>query len=301
MTVLDSRSRRFGGPAALLCGLLLALLVPSLGRAQYDVSVKLDKDTYLTFEGVEATVTITNRSGSDIVMGGPTGDTWLTFEITDFQSNKIPPLHVHAEESIVFKAGSTISRVVPLSQFYSFSEYGSYTVAASVYHPPSQQYYTSDKARAMFKDATPFKDVPFGVPPGMPDAGQIHSYSLCIMQSPQRTYLYLRIQEDRTKLKLATFSLGTIILVADPQIALDRGNCLNVLFMAAPHIYAHWCIDPLGKVQKRLYYKEIASDRPKLAVESDETIGVRGGMPFDPSTAGAKPPGRSITQRPPGL
>lgn len=286
---------------ALCGGLVLAFLAPGVAKAQYVVEVKLDKDTYLTQEAVQARVTITNRSGADVEMGGPNGGNWLTFEIKDFQGNRIPPVQLNSEEPILFKSGATISRVVPLASYFSFSEYGYYTITASVYHPLSQQYYTSDKVRAMFKDAKPMHDISFGVPPGFPDAGQIHRYSLCMIQNTDRTVLYLRILDDRTQAKLATFCMGNIIMVADPQISLDRANCLNILFMAAPHIYAHWCVDPSGKVLHRLYYKEIGSDRPKLTVVENDTIAVRGGIPYDPATINAKPPGRSVSQRPPGL
>ena len=291
----------------LCCGLVLTLWAPGRARAQYAVQVELDKDTYLTQESVQAKVSITNRSGSDVAMVGPNGASWLTFEVKDFQGNRVAPVQLDAEESFVFKAGATISKAISLARYYPFTEYGYYTVAASVFHPPSGQYYTSEKVRAIFKDAKamPGGEISYGVPEGFPDAGQIHRYSLCMIQNAEHTNLYLRILDDRTMAKLSTFCMGNIILVADPQISLDRGNCLNILFMAAPHIYAHWCVDPAGKVLRRLYYKEIGSDRPKLTVQTgekgSESIEVRGGIPFDPAMITAKPPGRSASEHPKGL
>jgi len=283
------------------CGLVVTLLAPGWGRAQFAVQVSLDKETYLTQENVQAKVTITNRSGADVEMVGPSGGSWLTFEVKDYQGNRISPGQLNVEDSMIFKAGATISQSIQLAKFFPFTEYGFYTVAASVYHAPSGQYYTSDKVRAMFKDAKPMQEISYGVPSGFPDAGQIHRYSLCMIQNAEHTNLYLRIIDDRTMTKLDTFCMGNIILVADPQISLDRANCLNILFMAAPHIYAHWCVDPSGKVLHRLYYKEIGSDRPKLAVKDNDTIGVLGGIPFDPASITAKPSGRSVSERPKGL
>ena len=282
----------------------LWILCPA-AHAQFTTSVTLNKSNYLTNEAVEATVTITNRSGADVVMGGRGGQSWLTFEVTDPSGNRLPPMRASGEETLVFKAGSTISRKVMVSDIYPFSDYGNYTVTASVYHPPTQQYYASNRARALFMDVKPFWEQSFGVPNGLPNAGQIRRYALCQMRDLERTYLYVRLLDDRTNLKLATYSLGNCIMVADPQVTLDAQNRLHVLFMAAPHIYAHVTIDTQGRLVKRLYYKEIKTDRPALTVQADQTIAVQGGQPYDPvaeAQAQNQPAkGRSIGQKPPGL
>ncbi len=284
-----------------LACLVLALWSPAV-HAQFAVEVKLNKPTFLTYEGVEATITIANRSGTDIVMGSPTGDSWLSFSIKDPHSNPLPALRVRTDDNMIFKAGETITRVISISEIYSFSEYGNYTIAASVYHPPSQQYYTSNHVRATFTDARPFQEIPYGVPAGLPNAGQIRLYSLAVLRDEDHTFLYVRLIEERTKLKLATFSLGTIILVSDPQLSLDKDNRLHILFMVVPHIYSHVCVDTQGKVIKRTYYKEVETNRPKLIAEAGNTISVDGGVPYDPTApTETRPKGRSIGDKPPGL
>lgn len=276
-------------------------------HAQFMTNITLNKSTYLTHEAVEATVTIENRSGADVVMGGPNGQAWLIFDVTDPTGNRVPSLRIRSDEVMVFKTGASIKRTILVSDYHAFSEYGSYSITASIYHPPSQQYFSSNRARAMFTDAKPFwgRDNPFGVPLGLPGAGQIRHYELSVLRDTERTYLYVRLIDDRTGLKLATFSLGTCIMVADPQITLDSNNMLHVLFMAAPHIYAHVTIDTQGRLVKRQYHREIKTDRPQLVVQTDKSIGVQGGTPYDPvaaaaaDAAGAK--GRSIGAKPPGL
>jgi len=287
---------------AFIIACLVLVLLPHLVQAQFGVEVKLNKPTFLTYEGVEATVTIANRSGTDVVMGSPTGDSWLSFSVKDPHNNPLAALKVRSDENMIFKAGATISRTISISDIYSFSEYGNYTIAATVYHPPSQQYYTSNHVRATFTDARPFQEIPYGVPAGLPNAGQIRLYSLAILRDEDHTLLYVRLIEERTKLKLATFSLGTIILVSDPQLSLDKDNRLHVLFMVVPHIYAHVCVDTQGKVIKRTYYKEVETNRPKLVAEAGNTIGVDGGVPYDPTIpVETRPKGRSIGDKPPGL
>ncbi|MFZ4765489.1 MAG: hypothetical protein ACOYMN_11090 [Roseimicrobium sp.] len=286
----------------LLAGIAL-LSQGSSAWAQFMTNVALNKETYLTFEAVEATVTISNRSGADIVMGGANNQAWLTFTVTAPDGSSVPAMHTRSDETIVFKAGSTISRKVLVSDTHPFSEYGNYMISATVYHPPSQQYYASNRARATFTDATPFWEQSYGVPLGLPGAGQIRRYTLSQLRDTERTYLYVRVLDDKTKLKLATYSLGTCIFIAHPQVTVDNHNMLHVLFMAAPHIYSHVIIDTQGQLVRRRYHQEIKTDRPQLGVGADGEISVSGGQPYDPAAANEaqKPKGRSIREKPPGL
>ncbi len=289
-------------PLLRVLALGLVILAACPARAQFMTNLALNKTTFLTYEPVEATVTISNRSGSDVVMGGPNGQAWLAFDVTDPSGTRIPALQLRTDETIVFKAGATISRKVMVSDYYSFSEYGSYGIIASVYHPPSQQYYASNRVRAAFTEVKPFWEQSYGVPLGLPGAGQIRRYALSLLRDTEHTYLYVRVLDDKTSLKLSTYSLGTCIMVADPQVTLDSNNKLHILFMAQPHIYAHATIDTQGRLEKVTYHKEVQTNRPRLVVEKDQSIGVAGGEFMDPSaTAPAAPRARSIKDKPPGL
>jgi hypothetical protein len=284
--------------------LFLFVACAGVARAQFETSVQLNKETYLTHEGVEATVSVTNRSGSDVVMGGPNGSAWLSFEITDPQGRSLPPMNFRSEEQLVFKAGTAMSRKVQLGENFSFGDPGTYGIVANVYHPLSQQYYQSHRAKAIFMDAKPFIEKIFGVPSGQPGAGQIRRYALCLLRNLDRMQLYVRVVDDKTGLAQTTVSLGNCIMVADPQVGLDKENHLHLLFMVAPHIYAHIGMDAQGQVFKRLYFREVENNRPQLGVQADQTVGVNGGLPYDPiaeSAGPTRPAGRSVKARPPGL
>src|SRR5262245_11967375 len=107
----------------LACGALF-FFGAAAAHAQYEVGLKLNKESYVTYEGVEATVTVKNRSGSDVVLGGPNNTAWLSFDISDPQSRPVPPMRFRSDDVIVFKAGTTIARKVPLSEQYTFSDMG---------------------------------------------------------------------------------------------------------------------------------------------------------------------------------
>ena len=138
---------------------------------------------------------------------------------------------------------------------------------------------------------------------GLPNAGQIRRYDLVLVRDTEHTYLYARLVDQNTNIRLATQALGQVIMVADPQMSLDANNTLHVLFMVVPHTYAHMTMDSQGKTQLIGYHKEIKSNRPQLVVQADQrTIGVTGGQIFDPKEQNAGGPAvRSVGDRPPGL
>jgi hypothetical protein len=283
--------------------LLLSVLAAVPAHAQFETQLRLNKQNYLVGEVVEATVTIINRSGSDVVMGGRNGGSWLSFDVTGPDGNQVPMMRSRADETFVFKTGTTYRRKVLVTDTHPFTEYGNYGVTALVYHPSSQQSYQSNRGRANFVDSKAFWEKTFGVPMGMPSAGQVRRYDLVLVRDTEHTYLYARLVDQNTNIRLATYALGACIMVANPQMSLDSTNTLHVLFMTVPHTYAHMTMDPQGKVQLLGYHKEIKSDRPQLIVQADQrTIGVTGGKIYDPNAAKAASPAvRSVGDRPPGL
>jgi hypothetical protein len=292
--------RRLAARVFMLC-LVLGAFGPA-AQAQFMTNVALDKPSYLTYEPVEATITISNKSGSDVVMGGPNGQAWLTFDVTDPSGNRVPPVRLRTDETIVFKAGTNLQRTVRLSDYLPFSEYGSYAVIASVYHPPSQQYYASNRVRVSVTDVKPFWEQSYGVPLGLPGAGQIRRYALCLLRDTEHTNLYVRMLDDKTGIKMNTFSLGNCIMVSDPQVTIDGTNMLHVLYMTRPQIYAHAIVNTQGRLEKITFHKEAHTDRPQLVVQKDQSISVLGGTVYDPN-APATPAtkARSIKDKPPGL
>lgn len=272
-------------------------------EAQFMTNIQLNKKNLLTYEGVEATVTISNRSGGDVVMRGPNGMSWLTFDITNPRGHAMPPMQVHVEENLLLKSGATISRKVLLSSSYSFGEPGNYRIGASVFHPGSSQYFASNKVIVNVNDARPFWEQNVGVPTGKPNAGKVRKFSLSVVRETQQASLYLRLQEERTGLNVITFSLGNVIMLMSPQVSVDLDNQLHAFFMTSPKIYAHVIVDAEGKIVSRTLYRETEASRPQLVTQPNQGFTIQGGDIYDPSATQSAPrkQGRSIGVRPPGL
>ncbi|MBX7211716.1 MAG: hypothetical protein K1X78_25640 [Verrucomicrobiaceae bacterium] len=288
-------------PGVIAC-IVLCCVFASAAHAQFASNIALTKTNFLALEPLVATVTITNRSGADVVMSGANESNWLTFDISDANGRSLAPIGLQKAKPFIFKAGTTIAEKVVISDNYGIDQLGAYGISATVYHPPTKQHYASNRVRFNILDSKPIWEAPFGVPAGRPDAGRVRRYALIIFRDVDKANLYFRLIDDRLNQKLATYELGPVTNAVDPEPAVDRDNTLHVFFLAMPKIYCYAIIGPDGKLKKREYYKEVDTNRPAMIAAGDGTVAVRGGEFFDPA---APPPqkakGRSVSERPPGL
>ncbi|MBL9118229.1 MAG: hypothetical protein JNJ83_24705 [Verrucomicrobiaceae bacterium] len=284
----------------------IALMMICCGpvAAQLQVSLELDKTQHIVQEAVSATVTVTNRSGTDFITGGPKGQGWLSFEITDATERNLSAVHTDDTKPSVFPAGQTLRRKVSVTAKYVM-EQGHYGIKALVYFGPSGQFYESNRARVqVLEGAQLCKPLSFGVPPGFPDAGRTRKYVLLQHQDFNRSYLYIRIVDELSGGMLLTYQLGTLTLFREPQYTLDRNNNLHVMFLTAPTIYRYCVIRPDGQLESQTMLREADADRPKLFLTAENDVVRRGGFVFDPAAERAamnKAKPKSIGERPPGL
>lgn len=283
--------------------LLLFLLVSSAASAQYAVNISLPRANFLALEAIPVTVTITNRSGAEVVLGGPGRASWLSFEMTDSTGREISPVEVTGVDLVQLPPGGTIQRKVTVTDAYSPTDTGNYGIKARVLHPPSGDFYGSNRLRFAIHDVKPIWEQPYGVPEGFRSAGSVRKYGILLFMDADSTSLYLRLTDQKTGVRLKTYKLGPVTMAHDPQITIDQDNHLQVLFLAQPNLWAHCVIAPDGSLKRRAYFRETAGNRPRLAQEASGQAGVVGGVFYDPA---APPPvpkegGRKASERPPGL
>lgn len=282
---------------------LLFFVCAFAAHAQFEVGMTLTRTNYLALEAIPASVTITNRSGAEVVLGGPGRANWLSFAMTDMTGRDLAPIEVSGAELVQIPPGGTIQKRVVVTDAYAPTEIGNYGLTARVSHVPSGQFYVSKRVRFNITDNKPMWERSYGIPEGYKNAGQMRRYAVILFSDLDSTALYVRMIEDRTNVRLKTFSLGPITMAHDPQITLDRENNLNVLFLAQPHIYAYCIVAPDGSLKKRAYYREENGNRPQMALADSGEAFITGGEFFDPSKPPPKPTntGRNVSEKPPGL
>ncbi len=274
--------------------LLILCLCCGQARAQYVTNLTLLKNQFLTGEPVVAVVSVTNRSGADVVVGGHGARDWLQFEITQSTGQRLSPVTIGSEEPITMKAGGTTKHTVEISGGYSTANLGSFTVIANVLHPLSGQFFMSNPERMTITDSKPnMFDQPFGVPEGFPGAGRQRRYQVILFRELDDLQLYCRLTDDRSNAYIATFLLGPAMMAVQPQISIDVHNKLHVLFLAQPHVFCHAVVNPDGKIHKRTYYKDPEGNRPEMVMTNSGAT-VTGGEIFDPS---APPPKKKVLRK----
>lgn len=281
--------------------LLIVALFSSAAHAQYVTNLTLLKDQFLTGEPVVATVTIINRSGADAIVGGKGSRDWLQFEITDTSGRQLAPITIGSQQALTLKAGGTTKHTVELSGGYSTSTLGTFHMVANVLHPITGQFYQSNRTHLTITDSKPnLFDQPYGVPQGFPGAGRARRFQVILYRQLNDLQLYGRVTDDRSGAYVATFLLGPVLMVVQPQVVIDPKNYLHIFFMARPQLFCHAVVSPDGTLKQRTYYKDVEGNRPSLVVTAGGGQ-IIGGQPFDPA---APPPAkkmRKASERPAGL
>lgn len=273
-------------------------------QAQFQVGLTLPKSNFLALEAITASVTITNRSGAEVALGGPGRSNWLSFEMTDREGVALSPLEVSGDKMIIVPPGGSISQKITVTDAYAPTEMGNYGLKVRVAHTASGQFYVSNRVGFSIADAKAMWEQPFGVPPQFKGAGSARRYAILLFHDVNGSSLYFRLIDDKTKLRLLTMRLGPVNMAHEPQITLDQENHLQILFLAQPHLYAYCRIAPDGSVKKRSYYLEENGNRPQLSLDDKGAASIVGGTYYDPTKspeAGPEKAGRKVSEKPPGL
>ncbi len=283
--------------------LALSLLAAHAAQGQYSLNISLPRLNYLALEAIPVTVSITNRSGADLTLGGPGSPSWLSFQMTDNMDRPLSPIDVSSTQFVKIPAGGTIQQRVPVTDAYAPTDIGYYKLSARVLHPASGDHYESNTVRFGITDVKPMWQQTFGVPQGYKEAGRARRYALIVFRDDNSTSLYFRLIDDKSDLRIDTYRLGPVNLAIDPQITLDRANRLHAFFLVSPKTYCHCIIKPDGKLEKRTYFSETKTSQPQLVLAGGGDPQVMGGEVYDPS-APSMPSGegsRKASDRPPGL
>ena len=281
----------------------LILFVAKESNAQLIVNMNLPKTNYLSYEPMVATVTVYNRAGNDVVLGGPKGRGWMSFDVYRDGQLLSPRSFDGGFETMLLKAGRSVTKKVDINRLYPVADYGSYTINASVYFPPRRSYFSSKKRRVNVTDARAFWKQSFGFSQGRNKLASFRQFSLHEHRESANSALYVRLRETKGTKVYCTFSLGRFINVRKPQATIDAQNRLHVMHMISPRIYSHAKVSPEGAFLGNEYFRETTETRPSLVIDAGGSVKVVGGIAYDPN----KPPEaennnlRSASELPPGL
>jgi hypothetical protein len=263
-------------------GVLCFLAAGSLAKAQIQVSAQTDRTDFLLYERVDLIVTIANIGNTDLVLNNDEGRPWLSFLVS--KHNRLP---VHQERDATFKpialkVGQTKTLRINLTPLFSFREEGNYKAAAVIDLPGEGQIISDNvpfnvlKGRTVWSQSQP-----------MDESQRVYSL-IRFSPKPDRTNLYLRVEDPGQNIVYANLSLGEVVAYIDPEVFFDPQGNLHVLQPIAMGTYLYTRSDPNGKIVHQGIFKTFQAIPPRLAKMADGNVTVAGGLEEDPNMPRAK-------------
>ncbi len=285
---------------------LLAALLPTRATAQVTVQLQLTKRIYMAYEPMTATVTVTNRTGKDFILGGSGGQSWLSFNVLANAMESIQPVAGgYNAEPVVLGAGKSIQKSVSLGKYYPLGSQGNYSIRANVYYHEFQQHFVSTTQGFTVSEGNMFWEQTAGLNDGsgLPGSTTYRKFQLLSFQDAEQMTLYVRLRDERARRVVACYPLGRLVPHRDPQATLDGENRLHVLYMAGPKLFAHTVVAADGEKLQQDLFEEKGGSSPRLMLSNNGSVGVRGGLAYDPNAPPAEQQERihRLTDRPPGL
>jgi hypothetical protein len=291
-----SSSGRLLIPLVVICLILAASL--SL-EAQVVVDLSLKRTLYIAYEPLLATVRITNLSGNRLLLSDVEGKKWFGFGIMTTDGTPIPPLNPDYQiPPIQIEAGESITRTINLTQLYPLGDLGGYRIQATVYATELGSYFSSPQLTFQISEGKLIWQQTVGVPDSPDGTEAIRTISLLTFRLPEKTDLYLRIEDKNAGIVYCTHRLGDFISYGKPDVMLDALNNVYVLQNTAPREFVYSKVGLDGKILDRLSYQSPGKIRPRLARTVDGNILVQGGIAFNPKAPPPLIPVPKLSDRP---
>ena len=287
------------GKTTTLLWVLLMLSGAGMVKAQILVDLAIKRNLYIAYEPLLATVRITNLSGNRLLLADVEGKKWFGFQIETLDGRPIPPSDPNYEIAPQqIEPGTTIARTVNLTQLYPINDFGSYRIRGTVYSTELNGYFSSPPLTIEITEGRLIWQQTVGVPGMESGAGSSRSISLLAHRLPERTDLYLRIEDKSAGLVYCTHRLGDYISYGKPDVQIDALNTIHILQNSAPHLFIYSKIGLDGKILERTSF-DAPKERPQLKRSKEGEVVVMGGTPFDPHAPPTPASIPKLSDRPP--
>ncbi|HMP72750.1 MAG TPA: hypothetical protein PKE55_05745 [Kiritimatiellia bacterium] len=259
------RFRRGLGLLALAWGLLLT----GRSEGQVTVGLRLNFNTFILHEPIEAVVTLRNETSRDIPLGGE-GGLRVGFQVTESGGRSLAARR--SMEGVfppVLPAQGMVSVTNLLSRFHDIRAQGQYTALAR-----AEWGQTAFLSRPVFFDVVPGVEIQRMVVP-LPDEEGERTFMLRTVNRGRAEHLLIRVDDELNRLCYAVIDLGRMANRAPPEMKIDSAGQAHVLFQSSPgqHVYAV-CAPDGFLADRQVFGRDFR--RASLAVDDVGTIFVRG-------------------------
>jgi hypothetical protein len=242
-----------------MTGLAVVLVVAMAGTAsaQLGIELKLDRQYYLSYEVVSATVTLRNYTGNTLIFGGGgAGEkgSFLHFLVRR-GAEKLVPVMQGAKPlgDLILGAGETRRVTLVLNDLYNLQADGKYVVSAQIGHFRLPQDYRSDERHFEVSRGTMVWSRTVGVP-GADAAARIESRQVSLLLLRERVGSVYCLRIENEQMVFAVLRLGAKFMGSEPEIDIDAVSNIHILFQLDTRHFAHRVYDCQGQVREDKHY-----------------------------------------------
>ncbi|MBI5821241.1 MAG: hypothetical protein HZA88_19905 [Verrucomicrobia bacterium] len=249
--------------------------------AQINVRLDLERDRYLLFESMVATVEIQNYSAGPVQLVDQESAPWLKFEITRNTGERIGIVGSgFLGGTVTLEPGQTLAKSINLVAYYQIREPGRYRIRALAKIGNLGSAFASREqtvdvvaGRQMFNKSAGFKD----------ESGTegLRNYVLLEVQLGRQVWLYARVEDQGGNI-YGVIPLGEWVTFSAPKADTDKDGNFHTLHQAQPRHFRYSIISPKAGVLKRQSLSNYNS-LPNLTRSEDGQVKVIGGESMDRS------------------
>ncbi|MFO7822076.1 MAG: hypothetical protein R6V56_08510 [Lentisphaeria bacterium] len=244
------------------------------------ISVQANRKSYVQYEKIKLTVTISNYTGNEISFASINDEqsqNHLTFSISE---NNGRSFHRVQQDRLLagltLEAGESRNVMVVANNLYNFEDRGEYLLNVQIGHYRLPNDYRSKPVSIRVRDGIELWSRQIGIPTADNDGPiPMREINLMKVQQDEEEVYCLRIEDDKNV--YAVLRLGKAIRGADPQFQIDAISNIHVLLRLKSHLFVHKAYDYRGRKLQESYYM-LAETKPELYRDSDDgTVIVVGG------------------------
>jgi len=220
--------------------MLCLLAIPgSMARAEgLQLQLKLEHGVTLQYEPIVAFVTVVNDTAKPFVISeaGQESAASLEFVIRK-ESGEKEMARLRRDllvEKVYISSDQKEEVMVEISNFYDLREEGRYLVSAKVTWDGKT--YWSDRKMIDVVSGLELSSTSKSVP-GYPD--RIRTYSVRYWAREAKEYLFLRVEEEPSRLVYGVFQLGPLVRVFKPFVEVDRAGNVRTVHQVGNDCYIH--------------------------------------------------------------
>jgi hypothetical protein len=202
-------------------------------------------------------------------------------------------------------AGETVSRTIPLHEFFELPSTGQYRAKVSISYGSSRTQFVTPAAFFSMDPGHKIWSTTVGVPEGQQNAGAPRVFSVLSLQRREGMFLYAKLENQEDGMHFPPYFLGRMLAAVAPQMQIDRDNNLYVLHASSDDTYILSQVDVAsGRSGQAVYRsKTPRAGRPSLSRQPDGKLAISGGIRVseDELNARTTPDRAKLSSRPEGF